>query len=511
MVCRREFRACIGKCVWLTIFLDMLPVIMAAVECPTHTIVDAAMRSLPVVLPVLDFSTIKNELFPVIAMVFSRTNSLAIKVRGLQAFVILCGGSTDAANDDGLNGLATENKKTSSSSALDKYTMQEKIIPLVRAIKTKEPAVMIAALNVLRIVGQVADADFVAMEILPILWNMSLGPLLNLKQFQSFMDLIKSLSRRVEDEQTRKLQELSGTNGTTAAPNEDFMAFGGVTGTTFDQTGATPDDFEALVKGRAVASPTPSGGATMPSWDEAPSAATSSINRSGASTPKTAAFSWSTPSPPQKNPPSQVSTVKAQQSSFRTVTPDLARFETMTPTSTQFSQPMQPTQSAFSPPPVIQQPQQQQPQAVSSGSGINWATAAATNAASNPWGSTSTTSNYTANTTSSGSGFGSMNTSSMSNLSLNSRPALGSTSSNSSFTIPPPPGATTTTSSSGFAIPPPPSQTQQANPWASTTSQSPMGMAGMGGSMMGGTQPSGGGSGSGGQQKSGLDKYESLI
>ncbi len=37
------------------------------------------------VLPVLDFSTIKNELFPVIAAIFSKTNSLAIKVRGLQA------------------------------------------------------------------------------------------------------------------------------------------------------------------------------------------------------------------------------------------------------------------------------------------------------------------------------------------------------------------------------------------------------------------------------------------
>lgn len=78
-------------------------------------------------LPVLDFSTIKNELFPVIAMVFSRTNSLAIKVRGLQAFVVLCGGSNDpAGGDDGLDGLsADKKKKTSSSSALDKYTMQE--------------------------------------------------------------------------------------------------------------------------------------------------------------------------------------------------------------------------------------------------------------------------------------------------------------------------------------------------------------------------------------------------
>lgn len=127
--------------------------------------------------------------------------------------MILCGGSNDSASsDDGLDGIMnpTANKRSSSTS-LDKYTMQEKIIPLIKGIKTKEPAVAIAALNVLRQVGGVADSDFVAMDILPILWSMSLGPLLDLKQFQYFMDLIKGLSSRVEAEQTKKLQELSGT------------------------------------------------------------------------------------------------------------------------------------------------------------------------------------------------------------------------------------------------------------------------------------------------------------
>lgn len=100
--------------------------------------VDNALRALPVVLPILDFSSIKNELFPVIATVFSKTSSLGIKVRGLEAFVILCGGSLQSQpSDDGLSGIVatTAAKKTSSSNALDKYTMQEKIVPLIRAIK----------------------------------------------------------------------------------------------------------------------------------------------------------------------------------------------------------------------------------------------------------------------------------------------------------------------------------------------------------------------------------------
>jgi SCY1-like protein 2 len=119
-----------------------------------------------------------------------------------------CGGSNDpAASNDGLDGIMNGSaSKKSSSNTLDKYTMQEKIVPLIRAIKTKEPTVAMAALNVLRQIGGVADAEFVALDLLPVLWSMSLGPLLDLQQFQAFQDLIKSLSSRVESEQTKKLQ-----------------------------------------------------------------------------------------------------------------------------------------------------------------------------------------------------------------------------------------------------------------------------------------------------------------
>lgn len=476
---------------------DILPVVLAAIECPTHSIVDAALRSLPGILPVLDFSTIKNELFPPVAAVFSRTNSLAIKVRGLQSFVILCGGSADAAADDGLNGLTKQ--KTSSSTALDKYTMQEKIVPLVRGIKTKEPAVMIAALNVLRIVGQVADADFVAMDILPILWNMSLGPLLNLKQFQTFMELIKLLSKKVEEEQTKKLQELNGNSSVSTSANDDFLSFGGVTGTGFDSSnGATEDDFEFLVKGRSARTSTSANNGF--GWDDTP--ATASVSRSGTSTPQAPSFSWSTPAPSQPtSPPTQASNVRNQKSTFRTVTPDLGRFETLTPSSTQFSKPLQPTaSSAFQPPP----PQTQ----TSTGSSINWPSAGTTGSAagplSNPWASTgpshtSAAPNYSSMNASSsfGSTMSSMNTS-MSNMSMGQqRPAM-SDNRGTSFSLAPPPGSS---SGSGFGISPIPAQSsQQSMSWGPTGSSGTMG--GMGGMSQQQQQP---------QQKSGLDKYESLL
>jgi len=215
------------------------------------------------VLPQLDFSTIKNKLFPVIATIFSRTNSLAINVSGLQAFITLCGGSNDPGGDNGLDGLAQQ-KKATSSTALDKYTMQEKMVPLIKGIKTKEPAVMMAALNVLQVVGKVADADVVASEVLSLLWSISLGPLLDLKQFQAFMDLIKRLSSRVEEEQTRKLQDLACGNTASSAAKDDFMSLGPVANSSLEPNGTTETDFELLVKeksGGASANPLDSG------WD----------------------------------------------------------------------------------------------------------------------------------------------------------------------------------------------------------------------------------------------------
>ncbi|KAI5866378.1 ARM repeat-containing protein [Durotheca rogersii] len=454
---------------------DVLPIILAAIESPTPSLVDAALRSLPVVLPVLDFSTIKNELFPIIATVFSKTNSLAIKVRGCRAFVILCGGSNDSLSaDDGLDGLSGKKRTSSSSTALDKYTMQEKIIPLIKAIKTKEPAVMLAALDVLRVVGENADTDFVAMDILPILWSMSLGPLLNLKQFQSFMDLIKSLSRKVEDEQVKKLQELSVTgNGVRAAtPSDDFIGFGGVTGTTFDSTnGATEDDFERLVKGKSAPSTSDPMDA---SWDSAPAAAPV------VSPPtKSPQFSWSTPSPTSTAaPPSQFGATKAS-TPFRTVTPDLNQIAALTPTSTQFSQPLQPTTSQVS----------RHSTGPQSSSTATWSTATAAAPIANPWAS-----NSASLASPTASSFGSV-ASGIGNLNLGGvqppRPMFNQPSPSSSFSLPPPPsGGTGTPASSGFSLPPPPGGAQRSNPTLSSFGQQSSG-GGIGSSFGGISSPPG--------------------
>ncbi|KAL8851272.1 MAG: hypothetical protein Q9221_003802 [Calogaya cf. arnoldii] len=234
---------------------DILPILHLGLESHTHSIVDKALNCLPTIMTVLDFSTIKHDVFPIVAAVFSKTSSLGIKIRGLQAFVILCGGSSDSSEGmgDGLDGAfssSSQSTKANNSAVLDKYTVQEKVVPLLKAMKTKEPAVMMAALAVFKQVGRIADTDFLATECLPVLWSFSLGLLLDMQQFQEYMKLIKSLSTRIENEQMRKLRELSSNSNPTR--NNDLMNVGS-TDAFFGSNGndVGGDDFERLVLGKS--------------------------------------------------------------------------------------------------------------------------------------------------------------------------------------------------------------------------------------------------------------------
>ncbi|KAI6804166.1 kinase-like protein [Hortaea werneckii] len=489
---------------------DIFPILLLALDAlTTHGLVDAALGTLPVVLPVLDFSTIKNELFPVIAGVFAKTSSLAIKIRGLEAFYTLCGGSgndgvggdDDQAEDD-LNGVGVPDMRkggrggSSSSIILDKFTVQEKVVPLLKGIKTKEPGVMMAALKVFRQVGEVADSEFLAVEVLPALWQMSLGPLLNLQQFQAFMRLVKRLSERIEREQTRKLQEMGGGNG--------GVGVGGVGARRAQQVGSggasnglsngEDADFETLVSGRKPAAA--GNDDLMNDWGVPSTTPAQPLGTQTYTAKKThdqPTFSWQTPSSPAPSsaPAPQQPAMNALRSgaqpAARTITPDqsLSSFASLTPQSA-FSQPLQPTRTGSQtgtsmgsmPLRPAQQPPQQSSGFNSNGTSLDWSAAATKNA---------------------------------------------------NWTVPKPPqqqqqmsgqgtngfGATSKPSGAGFGIPPPPVSPQNVGQFGQLGAGQRQGSWGVGqqqqqmnGSSSGGPGGGGGGGGGGG---TGLDRYESLI
>jgi SCY1-like protein 2 len=443
--------------------LDILPIINHALDSPTHSMVDAALRTLPVVLPILDFSTIKNEIFPVIAAVFAKTSSMGIKIRGLEALKTLCGGGNDELDSfqsDGLTGVVeTPKRKNSNVSILDRYTIQEKVVPLLKGIKTKEPAVMIAALDVFKAIGPQIDCDFLAIEVLPVLWQFSLGPLLNLSQFQAYMSLIKSLSARVENDQCRKLQELGANNNTTAsASRNDFMSFGGASSTNgLDAANGNGEtDFEALVRGGNQHASTGQDMLGGDAWSNTPKSASTStnlasrqaLNRSRASNNASPVFSWSTP---PISPPANLS---APQGSSRAITPDQtinslnSSFPALAPSnpgigSPAFSQQQaRPTtgmgMNSIMSPTIA--PSISTPSYTPQNSGVDWSKAASSPSVTpNPWSSTTTTNG-------------------LSNFPMASPPAQSQPRQQgnpySSFSIAPPP---TNRSNSAFSIPPPPS------------------------------------------------------
>ncbi|KAI9765269.1 MAG: hypothetical protein M1840_007468 [Geoglossum simile] len=486
---------------------DILPIVVIAMESPAHLLADASLRSLPTIIGILDFSTLKNELFPVVATVFSKTSSLGIKVRGLEAFIVLCGGSPELDNsaeggpDETTGGTRDNLKRTTISAVLDKYTVQEKIVPLLKGIKTKEPAVMMAALNVFKQVGRIADADFIAMEVLPIMWTFSLGPLLNLQQFRKYMDLIQSLSNRIDQEQTRKLQELSHNSaGDPGDRSKDFMTFGAMAGSNGTAGDSAEVGFEQLVLGNE-ARRSASGANGMLDGDRGD---TTSIAGQQQPQPRSQApsFSWSTPSSTAGQPvgfgnttPLKPTTLSNHQPSFRSITPDtkMGSFTALTPSNTGGA--LLQNSGGF---PALQ-PQTQNTTA------LNWSSSTAPS--TNMWSNQQRTA---------------------SSPSLSSMNPLYTSTSN--LSIDQPTQIPTQPSLSGFTIPPPPQQQRQQQqpqqPLGSSNTfpvwalpppnksvpivQTPRYGAGLGGGGggLGGTQSS---NSNANPPKSGLDKYESLL
>lgn len=361
---------------------------------------DKALGCLPTIFALLDFSTIKHDLFPIIAAVFTKTSSLAIKIRGLEALGVLCGGlSGGGAHNESDRAISKSNgPPTGSNAILDKYTVQEKVVPLLKAIKTKEPAVMMAALAVFKQVGKIADSEFLAMDVLPILWSFGLGPLLNLQQFSEYMDLIKSLSAKIEQEQIKKLSELSSnsSNGFDTSRSNDLMSTGSM-GDAYGGFNVGEDDFKRLVLGKGSGSGSDTiGGSTRPQPFRSQSIQTPSSGSPG--------FAWSS----QGQGSSISNILRPQQApNSRAITPDqsLNSFAALksshitssfgnTTGSWSNMQPLQPSQPVKSST-VATNPWASPPQANSISNG--WTSPPTTNNSSFTWTNPPTTGNLVRN------------------------------------------------------------------------------------------------------------------
>ncbi|GAA5985753.1 hypothetical protein JCM10908_007097 [Rhodotorula pacifica] len=204
---------------------EIMPLIYYSLESDNPVVLEKALRIVPKLCESLDYTTVKQTLFPKITTVFTKTTLLSVKVNTLICFHAMI-------------------------SVLDKFTLTEKLVPLLARIKTKEPSVMIATLAVHEEMGKKCEVEAVATLILPQLWAMSIGPLLDADQFAKFMSVIKALGNRVEQEHMKHLAELKRLEESSGAVGGSGVGGGGSANSGIGAIAAADvTDFESLVRG----------------------------------------------------------------------------------------------------------------------------------------------------------------------------------------------------------------------------------------------------------------------
>ncbi|KAF8930196.1 hypothetical protein BGZ58_008388 [Dissophora ornata] len=199
---------------------DIMPLVYCALEPKNPpSVQEKALKVVPTITEALDYTTVKASLFPRISTLFSQTTTLSVKVNTLLCFLTIM-------------------------KILDKFTITEKLIPLLRNIKTREINVTMATLQVYQEMGKYVDKEVIGNSIIPHLWHLSLGPNLKADQFEKFMSTIQELSTKVHQQHLRHLQDLKKLEDQTksfAANSDPSVVANG--------TGSTLNDFEKLVQG----------------------------------------------------------------------------------------------------------------------------------------------------------------------------------------------------------------------------------------------------------------------
>ncbi|KAF9286600.1 hypothetical protein BGZ74_001259 [Mortierella antarctica] len=213
---------------------DIMPLVYCALEPKNPpSVQEKALKTVPAITEALDYTTVKTSLFPRIATLFSQTTTLSVKVNTLLCFLTIM-------------------------KILDKFTITEKLIPLLRNIKTREVNVTMATLQVYQEMGKYVDKEVIGNSIMPHLWHLSLGPNLKADQFEAFMKTIQELGNKVHQQHLRHLQDLKKLEDQTksfAASADPTVATNGA---------STLNDFEKLVQG---------GGSTLSSGAVTPNSA----------------------------------------------------------------------------------------------------------------------------------------------------------------------------------------------------------------------------------------------
>ncbi|KAJ1952300.1 Protein kinase domain-containing protein ppk32, partial [Linderina pennispora] len=203
---------------------DVMPLLYTALLSTVPQVQDKALQAVPTIAESVDYADLKDQVFPRVQHLYSKASVLSLKIRAL-----IC-----------LHGMLK---------ALDKGTIADKLLPMLKRTKTREAGMVMTMLVMYEEIGlKYVDKDTVAKEILPQLWVQAVESQLRVDQFDKFMGVVAKLTDKVKEEMRRQLAGLQRIEEQTA--NMSISGDGaGEWGGPDEGLGSNDGGFAALVNG----------------------------------------------------------------------------------------------------------------------------------------------------------------------------------------------------------------------------------------------------------------------
>ncbi|CAI4062967.1 hypothetical protein SUVZ_07G1640 [Saccharomyces uvarum] len=143
------------------------------------------LLQIPLALEVLDFSTVKQFLLPLLSGLFTKTTSLTVKNTCVTCFQIMI-----------------EQK------SIDSYTCSETILPLFKSMKTRDPRILSKLLKLFETVPVIITDEIVLVDqVLPLMWNYSMASTLTKSQYSGYTKAINKMSSDIQRHHIAKLSD----------------------------------------------------------------------------------------------------------------------------------------------------------------------------------------------------------------------------------------------------------------------------------------------------------------
>lgn len=146
---------------------------------------ETLLESLHLIANLFDFVTMKNFLMPLISHLFTKTTSLVVKIACVSSF-----------------------RELIESESVDSDMICGDIIPLFKAMKTRDPRIMMQSLKLFETVPRVIKNDTTLVEqLLPLIWNYSMAPTLDKSQYTQYTAVIHKISSAIQASHLKTLKQ----------------------------------------------------------------------------------------------------------------------------------------------------------------------------------------------------------------------------------------------------------------------------------------------------------------